>query len=109
MVGNDLGCYPSPRRVLIEKQSAHAHRRASLSNVRFVKLDGGKIGTYLSTNWASDYTADEEILGTIEPGKLADFAIIEKGFLSVPEDDFGELNMLMKVAEGKVLYKDNGL
>ncbi|MCZ6486339.1 MAG: amidohydrolase family protein [Acidobacteria bacterium] len=59
---------------------------------------------YMSTNWASYDTADEEILGTIEPGKLADFAIIDKNFLTVPEDEMGELKVLMTLAEGKALY-----
>lgn len=59
---------------------------------------------YRSTNWASYYRADEENLGTIEPGKLADLTIIDKNFLTVPEDEMGELKVLMTLAEGKVLY-----
>ncbi len=59
---------------------------------------------YRSTNWASSYTADEENLGTSKPGKLVDLTIIDKNFLTVPEDEMGELKVLMTLAEGKVLY-----
>ena len=61
---------------------------------------------YMSTNWASYYTGDEEILGTIEVGKLADFVIIDRDYLTIPGDEISELNVLMTVAEGKVLYED---
>ena len=57
----------------------------------------------MSTNWASYYTADEEIPGRSEPGKLAGLTIIDKNFLMVPEDEMGELKVLMTLAEGKVL------
>ena len=61
---------------------------------------------YMSTNWASYYTGDEKILGTIETGKLADFVIIDRDYLTIPADEIAELNVLMTVAEGKVLYED---
>ena len=61
---------------------------------------------YMSTNWASYYTGDEKILGTIEPGKLADFLIIDRDYLTIPEDEISELNVLRTVAEGRVLYED---
>ena len=32
---------------------------------------------YMATNWAADYTGDEKILGTIEPGKLANLVVID--------------------------------
>lgn len=51
----------------------------------------------------------EEILGSITPGKLADFIVIDKDIMSVPEQEILETKVLATVIGGKVVYSRDGL
>jgi len=64
---------------------------------------------YMATNWAADYTGDEKILGTIEPGKLADWVIIDGDYMRVSEDEIGELKVVMTAVGGKSVFEAEGL
>lgn len=50
---------------------------------------------------------EEKIKGTIEAGKLADFAILSDNPLTVPEDDLRHINVNMTIVNGKVVYDNN--
>lgn len=56
------------------------------------------------TSWAADYLLKGEELGSIEPGKLADLVVIDRDYLTVPEDQIGETQALMTVLGGKIVY-----
>jgi predicted amidohydrolase YtcJ len=47
----------------------------------------------------------EKELGTIEPGKLADFIIIDKDILTCPPDDIMKTKVLRTYLDGKLVYK----
>lgn len=52
------------------------------------------------------YTSfDEKIKGSIEAGKLADFVVISKDYLSCPEDEIKDIQALITVVDGKVVYR----
>ena len=56
--------------------------------------------------WNGAYLGkDEEILGSIEPGKLADIIIIDKDILSVPAEDLLETKVLMTMVNGNMVYQ----
>lgn len=59
---------------------------------------------WMKTNWAASYTGDERDLGTIEPGKLADLVILDQDYMSVPEDEISEIEVLITMINGKVIY-----
>ena len=59
---------------------------------------------WMKTNWASYYTEDEAILGTIEVGKLADLVVLGGDYMTVPEDQIAELPIDLTVVDGKVVY-----
>ncbi len=59
----------------------------------------------MSTIWAAYYLADEETLGSIEPGKLADFVILDGDYMVVPEDKISDLKVLMTVIDGQVVFE----
>jgi predicted amidohydrolase YtcJ len=44
-------------------------------------------------------------LGSLEAGKLADFAVIDKDYFTVPEKDLMTINTLMTGINGKVAFK----
>ena len=47
---------------------------------------------------------DEKVKGSIEPGKLADFVVISKDFISCPEDEIKDIEALRTVVDGKIVY-----
>jgi hypothetical protein len=47
---------------------------------------------------------EEKIKGSIEPGKLADMIVITKDYLTCPEDEIKDVNVLMTMVDGKVVY-----
>ena len=99
-----------------------AHRVASYNPFVALQwmLDGKTVGG-LSTRGPDEtpgredalrlYTAgsawfcfDEMRRGTLENGKLADFAILDRDFLSVPVEQIGATASLLTVLGGKVVY-----
>jgi len=48
----------------------------------------------------------EDRLGSIEVGKLADFAILDKDILTVPTKEIGSTKTLMTILDGEVIYKN---
>ena len=62
----------------------------------------------MSTIWAAYYLADEDTLGSIEPGKLADFVILDGDYMTVPEDKISDLKALMTVIDGRIFYEVPG-
>ena len=60
---------------------------------------------WMNTSWAAHYTGDEKILGTIEPGKLADLVILEGDYLTVPEDQISQLSIRMTLVGGRIVHE----
>ncbi|MBI3940039.1 MAG: amidohydrolase family protein [Acidobacteria bacterium] len=60
---------------------------------------------WMGTNWASRFYSDEKILGTIEPGKLADMVVLGGDYMTVPEEDISEIPVLTVIVGGKVTYQ----
>ena len=63
---------------------------------------------YLYTLWAAAYSGEEDILGSIEPGKLADLVVFGGDYMTFPEDDLDKLRILMTVLGGKVVHEAAG-
>jgi len=63
---------------------------------------------WMSTLWASAYTGEQEKLGSIEPGKLADLIVMDKDYMTVPEDEIFQISIIMTVLGGKIVYQRSG-
>ena len=50
-------------------------------------------------------TFEEKEKGTLEPGKLADFIVIDRDFLQCPLDDIPKIRVLETVVGGKTVYR----
>ena len=46
----------------------------------------------------------ENVLGTLEPGKFADFIVLDRDFLTIPEADIRNIRVLMTVVGGKTIH-----
>ena len=50
----------------------------------------------------------DDAVGTIEPGKLADLAVLDRDLFETPVGEIGEVNVAMTLLEGAVVY-DSGV
>jgi hypothetical protein len=57
----------------------------------------------MGTTWASEYVLGEETIGTLEPGKFADFAVLNKDFFTVPVDQIRSVKPIMTGLGGKIV------
>lgn len=48
---------------------------------------------------------EEEMKGSITPGKLADIVILSKNIMSIPEDEIPQTEVLYTLLDGKVVYQ----
>lgn len=48
---------------------------------------------------------EENIKGSIEPGRLADLAVLEKNPLTSPENQLKEIQVYMTIVNGKIVYQ----
>ena len=51
----------------------------------------------------------EDYIGSLEPGKFADFAVLLNNWLEGPDSDLGVNKVVMTVVGDEVVYKDNGV
>lgn len=57
----------------------------------------------LGTSYASYFVLKEKELGTLEPGKLADFIVFNKDYFTIPETEIRTVIPLMVVVGGKTI------
>ena len=57
----------------------------------------------MSTSMAASYVLKEKELGTLEPGKLADFIVFSKDYFTIPEEEIRTVIPLMVVVGGKTI------
>ncbi len=56
------------------------------------------------TLWSAGYVGEDDRLGSLEVGKLADFVLLGRDFLQVPVDEISQIPVLMTILGGKVVY-----
>jgi predicted amidohydrolase YtcJ len=56
------------------------------------------------TQGSAWFSFDEKKRGTLEVGKLADFAILDQDFFTVPVENIAKTGSLMTVVGGKIVY-----
>ncbi|MEM7331336.1 MAG: amidohydrolase [Chloroflexota bacterium] len=50
-------------------------------------------------------TREENLKGSIEAGKLADLAVIDRDYFTIPEDEIKDINATMTMVGGKVVWE----
>ena len=55
---------------------------------------------------ADAYAAfEEDLKGSLAPGKLADFVVLDRDILSVPDAELAQAQVLTTVLGGRVVYR----
>ncbi len=67
---------------------------------RLSRMEALKLITYGSA-W---FSGEEKLKGTIEKGKYADFVVLTKDYFSIPEEEIKNLESVLTVVGGKVVY-----
>ncbi|MCH7978564.1 MAG: amidohydrolase family protein [Acidobacteria bacterium] len=61
---------------------------------------------YAYTRWASEYVWKEKNIGTIEPGKWADLVVLDRDFLTIPDEDIHNIDPLVTIVGGQIKYTE---
>ncbi len=56
------------------------------------------------TLWPAWLSFDEKTLGSLEPGKLADFVVIDRDYLACPEEEIRVIRPVRTVVGGRTVY-----
>ncbi len=56
------------------------------------------------TSDAAFISFEEDKKGTLEPGKLADLVVLDRDYLTCPEEEIKQIKPLLTVLDGKVVY-----
>ncbi|MBI4478660.1 MAG: amidohydrolase family protein [Acidobacteria bacterium] len=59
---------------------------------------------YTYTRWSSEYMLREDRIGSIEPRKLADFVVLDRDYLTIPDDEIGQIDPVLTVVGGRIAY-----
>ena len=75
-------------------------------NRTFAPEEGTDLITQLKalTTWGGYYVLREDRLGSLEPGKFADFTVLDRDILSIPQDDIPNIKVLMTVLGGNTVH-----
>lgn len=63
-----------------------------------------QVALKMFTAWAAYAAFEEDIRGSVEPGKLADFTVFDRDLLEVPPNDILDAKVLMTIVGGRVVY-----
>ncbi len=63
----------------------------------------------MATTWASEYLLAEDTIGTLEPGKHADFAVLDKDLFRIPIEEVLDLEVVMTGLAGKIIHDRLGM
>ncbi len=60
------------------------------------------------TRWAAYAGFDEDVAGTIEPGKYADFVVLDRDIYTCPPEQIAETRVLLTVLGGEIVWRAPG-
>jgi predicted amidohydrolase YtcJ len=88
----------------------HMYYATTGRNAQGIVINGGQqitrqevLRLYTASNgW---FLREEDRIGTIEPGRLADFAVLSHDYFAVPDEDLKQIRSLMTVVGGRIVHE----
>lgn len=71
-----------------------------LPNERITREEALKTATI----WGAYYVLKENQLGSLQPGRFADFIVLDKDYLTIPEEQIPSIRVMMTALGGKVVH-----
>jgi predicted amidohydrolase YtcJ len=65
-----------------------------------------KTALIIATQNGANYVLKGDKLGSIEPGKFADLVVIDRDYMTIPEEDISETRALMTMMGGRIVFVD---
>ncbi len=62
-----------------------------------------------STMGSAWIAKSEQELGSIEPGKLADFVVLGEDYLSISDEELRRMESVLTVLDGEIVYSDGSV
>jgi len=56
------------------------------------------------TRWAAEYVIREDVLGSLEVGKWADLIVLDRDYMTIPENQIKDIKVLLTLVGGKPVY-----
>ena len=57
------------------------------------------------TSWAAKAAFEEDLKGSLTPGKLADMVVLDQNLLTVPDDEILETDVVYTIVGGEIVYE----
>jgi len=61
----------------------------------------------LYTSKAAEWLFAEDMTGSLEPGKLADFVVLEKDYFTMPKEQLLDNKVILNVVGDLIVYQDS--
>jgi predicted amidohydrolase YtcJ len=59
----------------------------------------------MKTLWAARFIGEDDRLGSIEPGKLADLVVLGQDYMTVPDVALSDIPIVMTVVDGRIVFR----
>jgi len=76
-----------------------------LADQRITRMEALRIST-IGSAW---FAQEEDHLGSIEPGKLADLVVLSDDYLTVADEDLRSLKSVLTLIGGAIVYSDGSV
>ncbi|MBI4483628.1 MAG: amidohydrolase family protein [Acidobacteria bacterium] len=58
----------------------------------------------MATSWCAEFMLRENVIGSLEKGKAADFLVLNKDYFTVPVEEIATVRPLMTVVDGRTVF-----
>lgn len=105
MIGHDRNRGTNPYNPFLNMWTAVA-RRTVRGNVLYPEEKITRAEALrMHTIWAAYFQFEENFKGSLEKGKAADMTVIDRDYLSCPEDQIREINPVMTIIGGRISFR----
>jgi predicted amidohydrolase YtcJ len=56
------------------------------------------------TRWAAEYVLKGDKIGSLEKGKLADLVVLDKDYMTIPDEEVSEIRPQLTMMDGKAVF-----